>query len=156
MQPFPPSSERAAVPITVHFGSQNAAMDIIDASSALGYIFSVVTPSVPHPTWQTYFLPLLVIFSCCQYLAFIAPGPATGVLTEDINNAPVMSCVMYVSGGDPLPLMYGCTYSAGTVAVGLAEALVNARKIMVDRWRRQQVRLSLPPLVPLPCHLSYT
>ncbi|TKW56003.1 hypothetical protein CTA1_11387 [Colletotrichum tanaceti] len=84
--------QAVAHPIMVPYG--NAQMGIVDGPTALGYIFSVVSPPAgPQPTWQDYFLPLAALYSWAVYLAYIC---SLGAQVPDIEAVPRMTCVTYL------------------------------------------------------------
>ncbi|KAH8646219.1 hypothetical protein BX600DRAFT_555920 [Xylariales sp. PMI_506] len=146
------ASRRLAMPLTVHYGPSDKAYDITDAGSALGYIFSVALPPPNQPmTAEGYYLPMLVLFAECLYLAFISDEPGSPVL----SNIPIMVCVMYgckEGTGDPV-YTFGSTWTSINSYKGSTEVENWERKIMMDDWRRDAVLdgcKAWAPLDPLP------
>lgn len=138
----PPAPGRAANPVVVHFGPQNADMSIMDAPTALGYIFSVVTPDVAHPTWQNHYLPLLLLYARCTFLAFL-PSEVGGM---NIAGVPIMCSVMYATNA-PLQVMYGSTWM-NDASNAANQPLVAPRYALLDRWRLQDVLTTALPWIP--------
>ncbi|KAK2601680.1 hypothetical protein QQS21_004755 [Conoideocrella luteorostrata] len=102
----PPGVPGQAVikPVMVPFAAADKEMGIADGASALGYLFSVVSPPAQVvPTWETYFFPLTVLYAWCVYLTYINYDP-TGPL--DIAAVPAMTCVMYLERPDASPLFF--------------------------------------------------
>lgn len=56
---------------------------IVDAAAALGYIFTIVTPTTQTPTLQIYFVPLPVLQS--KIIALVYLG-----LNQDVKDVPHM------------------------------------------------------------------
>ncbi|KAM0084889.1 hypothetical protein ACKRZS_002836 [Fusarium odoratissimum] len=95
--PPPPmqGGQAVALPVMVPYG--NAQMGIVDGPTALGYMFSVVSPPAGlDPRWQNYFLPLTVLYSWAVYLAYINFLGAPPTVLPDIEAVPRMTCVMYL------------------------------------------------------------
>ncbi|GES63934.1 hypothetical protein ATEIFO6365_0008000400 [Aspergillus terreus] len=70
-----PASLRQIVPVEVQFGPQNATLPIVDAPSALGYVFSFATPlpGAEKLTFDGYYLPLSCFASARYGLALTQP-----------------------------------------------------------------------------------
>jgi hypothetical protein len=84
----------------VSFGPRSTQKQIVDGAAALGYLFSVLeVPVGVTPSWDTYWIPLLTLFSKCLYLAFIRPQSIGKPL---VGGIPVMANVMYLPQGDSL------------------------------------------------------
>jgi hypothetical protein len=123
-------------------------MQIVDGPAALGYIFSVATPPMVNPTWENYYLPLLVIYSKCLYLAYITLVP--GAANARITDVPIMSCVMYIrpQTEPPHSFMFGSTWTS-TDYDSDAAVLEMERRRMLDRWRRRELLEQALTHVPL-------
>ena len=130
---------RRAVPLSVGLGPANHQIQIVDAMAALGYIFTVATPTQANPTWHNYYLPLAVLFSKCVYLLFVSDYAVGQPRPTSVIDVPVMSCVMYISGLDPTPYIFGSTWSAAAKNDPNQQAMLAARSKMLDLWRRQSI-----------------
>lgn len=119
-------------------GSYNQDLKIIDGPAALGYIFSVATP--PNgATYGNYLVPLQVIYSRCLYLAYIrkvgAPQPV-----NNVADVPVMSsCIYFRDAGNQLWFLLGSTYTLTYAANGFDTADHNAKRRLMNGWRREQI-----------------
>ncbi|KAF9871808.1 proline dehydrogenase [Colletotrichum karsti] len=105
--PPPPlqAGQAVALPIMVPYG--NTQMGIVDGPTALGYIFSVVSPPAGlDQTWQEYFLPLTVLYSWAVYLAYISFLGAPSTVLPDIEAVPRMTCVMYLERKNLAPYFF--------------------------------------------------
>jgi hypothetical protein len=124
----------------VHFGTGDYEMQIMDASTALGYIFSVATPTTEKPTWKTYYLPLLVFFSRCLYLAFIAHNIEVDPMITSVADVPRFACTMYVGdGASPQRYFYSSTVSLRPSSLGNSQVERFAERNMLDHWRRSEI-----------------
>ncbi|KAA8895542.1 hypothetical protein FN846DRAFT_969080 [Sphaerosporella brunnea] len=136
----PYNPKRKAKPCNVQFGAEE--LQIVDGPAALGYIFSVAKPPMDNPTWESYYLPLLVIYSKCLYLSYITivPGNANAKITD----VPVMSCLMYIrpQNEPPHSFMFGSTWTSTAYDADVA-ALEFERKSMLDDWRKALLKTAL-------------
>ncbi|PON20332.1 hypothetical protein TGAM01_v210774, partial [Trichoderma gamsii] len=125
-------------PVTVPWGPNNQDLKIIDGPTALGYIFSVATP--PNgATYDNYLVPLQAIYSRCLYLAYIrkigVPRPV-----NNATNVPVMSsCIYFRDAGNQLWFLLGSTYTLTYAANGSNKADHNAKRRLMNGWRREQI-----------------
>jgi hypothetical protein len=103
------------VPVTVHLGQDITSIRIIDDATALDYMFSVVQPPSDFTvfSWDEYWLPMLLLFSKCLYMA-----SATYHVDEEVVYAgvPIMANVMYLPSASATgvnqerqPFMFGAT-----------------------------------------------
>lgn len=132
-------------PVTVHFGLQRQPIELIDAAAALGYIFSIV--SHPHDaTWHSYWVPLLVLYSRCLYLAFVVKHENQEIA---VSGVPIMANVMYLADAEQFhqssrPAMFGASIPAPPrLHTKYAGNEDNREKLVRARtWRRGQVLLT--------------
>jgi len=131
-----------AVESLVDFGTHTPKnqLRIVDAPTALGYIFSVAIPPA-NPTWLNYYLPLAALYCRCLYLAFIRDRVSDTDLTivEAVADLPIMSCVMYNGPNQNIRYVYGST--PAKITGGIPSKLVERTNAasMLDRFRRQNV-----------------
>lgn len=128
-------------PVTIHFGFPQQALEVVDSAAALGYIFSIVKrPS--HANWYDYWLPLLVLYSKCLYLAFFFNHADENTA---ITGIPIMASVVYLAHGADFPssdrpAMFGASIpSAPLFGNQPGDTIARART-----WRRG--KLLLPAL----------
>ncbi|UKZ59550.1 uncharacterized protein TrAtP1_000851 [Trichoderma atroviride] len=125
-------------PVTVPWGPNNQDLKIIDGPAALGYIFSVAMP--PNgATYENYLVPLQAIYSRCLYLAYIrkigTPRPV-----NNVGDPPVMSsCIYFRDVGNQLWFLLGSTYTLSYAVDGADTADHNAKRRLMNGWRREQV-----------------
>ncbi|KIX94047.1 uncharacterized protein Z520_10073, partial [Fonsecaea multimorphosa CBS 102226] len=125
-------SPRRMVPVEVKFGPKNSTIPIADAPNALAYLFSVATPAVSSPTFDSYYLPLTVCFSWFIYLAFLIPITSA---TTTITNVPVEVGVIYMPSPSANPLFcLGSKWSGADPADGHGAGLVESNELAFDRW----------------------
>lgn len=122
----------------VPWGPNNQDLKIIDGPAALGYIFSVAMP--PNgATYDNYLVPLQAIYNRCLYLAYICKiGNPQSV--KNVGNPPVMSsCIYFHDAGNQLWFLLGSTYTLTYAADGDDTADHNAKRRLMNGWRREQV-----------------
>lgn len=130
-------------PVTVTFGTKPDLVQIIDAATALGYLFSIVKPPKGiDVNWKQYWLPLLALFSRCLYLAFVDLRPDLD-MDLAISFVPTMACVMYASqefGTNDLekPLMFGASTPYAAFK-DFEDQDLESRKERARTWRRTNV-----------------
>ena len=134
--PNPGTNRFDADPCEVHFGANDVAINITDGPTALAYIFTVATPTSNPPTYETYFLPLHALLARCLYLAYIGRGVAEKLA---LINVPWMSCSMYGRDMNPLPYMFGSTYTTGDKTIPWVAAVEEGKQRMMNAWRRDAV-----------------
>jgi hypothetical protein len=124
--------------VTVPWGPNNQDLKIIDGPAALGYIFSVAMP--PNgATYDNYLVPLQAIYCRCLYLAYIRkignPQPV-----NDVGDPPAMSsCIYFRDAGNQLWFLLGSTYTIRYAVDGADTADHNAKRRLMNGWRREQV-----------------
>ncbi|PTB36135.1 hypothetical protein M441DRAFT_151457 [Trichoderma asperellum CBS 433.97] len=125
-------------PVTVPWGPNNRDLKIIDGPAALGYIFSVATP--PNgATYDNYLVPLQAIYSRCLYLAYIRkignPEPV-----NNVGDPPAMSsCIYFRDADNQLWFLLGSTYILTYAVDGSDTADHNAKRRLMNGWRREQI-----------------
>ncbi|CAO2650525.1 Nn.00g018170.m01.CDS01 [Neocucurbitaria sp. VM-36] len=128
-------------PVVVHFGPQDTELQITDGASALGYLFSIVSPPPDVDlTWSGYFMPLLVLFSKCLFLLFAVEDDNTIMA---ISGVPIMANVMYLPadvprGGQMPPFFFGATIPA-TPHLSAKDPTFKTARGMVCTWRRDEL-----------------
>ena len=131
------SQEPVADPLLVQFGASDPleTLELVDGPSALAYLFSIATP-VAQPTWQNYYLPMLVLLSKCLYLAFIGNE---GDETTRITGVPFMSCVTFVETENRKynRYIFGSTFAVGPGSDAAASVMQMKHQILMDNWRRE-------------------
>ncbi|KAK1244947.1 hypothetical protein MKX08_004576 [Trichoderma sp. CBMAI-0020] len=125
-------------PVTVPWGPNNQDLKIIDGPAALGYIFSVAMPP-DNATYENYLVPLQAIYSRCLYLAYILkigdPRPV-----NNVGDPPVMSsCIYFRDAGKQLWFLLGSTYTLSYAVDGADTADHNAKRRLMNGWRREHV-----------------
>lgn len=145
-----------ANPLFVHFGTwkPDLILELVDGPSALAYLFSIAMPDKP-PTWQHYYLPMLVLLSKCLYLAYIGKkgdGEGNGKLKFRLTGVPFMSCVTYVETGnrDYYRYAFGSTFAVGPTSVAEGAVDRENRQMMMTDWRRELMNnmLKISHLLP--------
>lgn len=124
--------------MTVPWGPNNQDLKIIDGPAALGYIFSVAT-SPNGATYDNYLVPLQAIYSRCLYLAYIRkignPEPV-----NNVGDPPAMSsCIYFRDAGNQLWFLLGSTYVLTYAVDGYDTADHNAKRRLMNGWRREQI-----------------
>ena len=138
---------RCLQPVAVRLGPQATEILITDAASGIGYLFSIVNPPTGITiTWSGYFMPMLVLFSRCLYLAFVANDGQ-----HALSGVPIMANVMYLAdhvphGKLPRPFIFGATISAAPQSAARDKVFQNHRGLTTT-WRRDE--LLLPTLSKL-------
>ncbi|KAJ5970782.1 uncharacterized protein N7479_000700 [Penicillium vulpinum] len=142
--------ERDADPLNVKFGASSPVqeLELVDAPSALAYLFSVAIPP-PNPTWNDYYLPMLILLSKCLYLGFIDSSEDAGSkplkYKERLTGVPMMACIMYTERGDRdyNRYMFGSTFAVRAKSVGPGRSLTDKQQVLLDSWRRRLMNRTL-------------
>ncbi|KAL2859431.1 hypothetical protein BJX68DRAFT_252359 [Aspergillus pseudodeflectus] len=140
-----PASLRQIVPVEVQFGPQNATLPIVDAPSALGYVFSFATPpaGAEKLTFDGYYLPLSVYYAWFLYLAFLWPASSP---TPVITNVPREACLLYLpeSLQTTAPVFcFGAIWSGADPADAEGAGLIWDDEAQMDLWRQEHLIVPL-------------
>jgi hypothetical protein len=132
-----PDSLRKIVPVKVGFGPSNTLVPISDAPNTLGYIFSVANPpSTGSPTFDSYYLPLGVLYAWFLYLAFVRPSSSpTSIITNVLTDACLMYLPSSFNGSSPPILFLSATWSSSDPADADAAAGKENDETQMDLWR---------------------
>lgn len=113
-------------------------LKILDAATALGYIFTVAK----HPdnaTWQNYYLPLNVLYCRFLYLAFVKGRKDDSTIVDTVSDVPQTSCVMYAGAGEPIRYFYGSTPARLYTPDPQQQAARDNSLQMLDTYRLENV-----------------
>lgn len=115
----------------------------MDGASALGYLFSICrSPTARDLSWYSYWLPNLLLYSKCLYLAFLAVNTDKVDDKYLLSGVPEMANIMYLPNGrDHLqsqPMMLGSTLpSVSSLYKNDTRVVEQTRLAYV--WRRENV-----------------
>lgn len=128
-------------PIVVHYGPDRARLLIADGASALGYLFSICKlPVAKSLSWYAYWLPSLLLYSRCLYLAFVAADEGNLGKYYFFSGVPVMANVMYLPIGldQSHSLMFGSTLPSVSLS-SKEDTLVVEQTRLAYVWRRKNI-----------------